>query len=190
MILTTDQTNAANAAITNLQAALSTYAGLGTSAKDLYAGGTIFPLVSASLALCVTLGNTLAAEQQANADAALTPFEEDPIRTQIVVGLLAFRSISNQTKALYLSGPNPATAIDSARLTVTIFQTVLAYMAAEAAAQAAIVSAAVAAAQAAITASSAQPVIVGAAVQAALAAAGVSSSEATAAGAAVQAALA
>jgi hypothetical protein len=191
MTLTTDQTNAANTAITNIEAAQADFAALGDpNAKALYSAGTIFPIVTANLALCLELGNALAEEQQANAAAALAPFESDPILTQVVNALLAVRASVNKTHALAMNGSNPTVAVNSAALMLWIFQTVLAYVAAEAVAQAAVVTAAVAAATAAIGASSAQPVIVGAAVQAALASYGASSAEAAAVGAAVQAALA
>jgi hypothetical protein len=191
MTLTTDQTNAANAALTGLQAALSAYAALGNpGAKDLYQGSAIFPLIAPSLSLCFTIGNAMADEQQAEAYAAITPYQADPNLTQIVGDLSAVRGIGNRLRQLNNLAGSPATALQSAELMVWIFQTVLAYVAAEATAQAAIVTAATAAATAAIGASSAQPVIVGAAVQAALESSGMGSTEAAAVGAAVQAALA
>ena len=191
MILTDDQTNQANAAITNLQAALVTREGLGSpNAKDLYMVNALYPLVTASSALCLSLGNTLADELGADAEAALSPFEPtDFKRTQIAGTLQSFRTVKNAVRALYLACANPADALNAASLMVSIFQAALGAVTSQNTTAATIVTA-VQAAIAALGGGPAQSAIVGAAVKASLATVGQNADMAAAAGAAVQAALA
>lgn len=70
-----DDSTAATAAISALQSALATHAAqAGPHAQDLYATGTLLPLVSANAALALSLGRALYAEQIAAAKAAIAPF--------------------------------------------------------------------------------------------------------------------
>ena len=129
MVISNDDSTAANAAITALNAALATYATKGNpTAKALYGNETILPLIAANASLAISLGRTLYAEQLATAKAALSPF--------------CVNNVEIDRHAYELSGPmqlrgwinglatggaaDPVEAEASARIIIVLFTRVLA----------------------------------------------------------------
>ncbi|MEI9895241.1 MAG: hypothetical protein WDN28_15455 [Chthoniobacter sp.] len=128
MNISSGDSDAANTAITNLQAALTSYGAIsGPAAKDLFARDTLLPLNAGAIALAASLGRTLRDETVSNASTAVQPFTANTVELSRIVGELgAVRQLRALVHGLESAPQLPSEAPGVARLIVTTLQAVLA----------------------------------------------------------------
>lgn len=128
MTLSSDDSTAANAAISSLQAAMATHDATNDPlAKANYSAGTLQPLNAASRGLAATLGAELLEAQQTAADSFLTPYVPGQFRrTQLIGEFDSILQLNGWLRCLKQMGGSTDDARNVAGVIVSLLQTVIA----------------------------------------------------------------